>query len=249
MDSNFSFAMRRGSVPQQLTSVAARYRSERQGAPKPQWCALGEGTQAAAQREPGHSLNETAGETPHAARVEAVMWLADEPLSLRRIAKLANLEGVAEARRLIEALRQQHLARRSAFEIVEVAGGFQLLTRTVFSHWISKLAGHAGLPTLRGPSLETLAIVAHLQPVLRAEVEAIRGVGCGELLRQLLESDLLRIVGRAEELGRPLLYGTTKRFLQVFGLRNLEELPQPAGGVIEMRPTKDNATDAETSAA
>jgi segregation and condensation protein B len=79
---------------------------------------------------------------------------------------------------------------------------------------------------LSAPAMETLAVVAYRQPVLRAEVEAIRGVQCGEILRQLMERDLVRIAGRSEELGRPFLYGTTRRFLEVFGLRHLDELPR-----------------------
>jgi segregation and condensation protein B len=82
---------------------------------------------------------------------------------------------------------------------------------------------------LSAPALETLAVVAYRQPLGRAEIEAVRGVQCGEILRQLMERDLVRIVGRSEELGRPFLYGTSKRFLQVFGLRHLDELPRPAG--------------------
>jgi segregation and condensation protein B len=80
---------------------------------------------------------------------------------------------------------------------------------------------------LSAPAMETLAVVAYRQPVLRAEVEAVRGVQCGEVLRQLIERDLVRIAGRSEELGRPILYGTTRQFLQVFGLRHLEDLPRP----------------------
>ena len=79
---------------------------------------------------------------------------------------------------------------------------------------------------LSAPALETLTVVAYRQPILRANVEAIRGVQCGEILRQLMERDLVRIVGRSDDLGRPLLYGTTKRFLEVFGLRSLGDLPR-----------------------
>jgi segregation and condensation protein B len=93
------------------------------------------------------------------------------------------------------------------------------------AEWIRRLHGASEEMRLSTPALETLSVVAYRQPVVRAEIEAIRGVQCGEILRVLMERDLLRIVGRAEELGRPFLYGTTKRFLQVFGLRRLEQLP------------------------
>jgi segregation and condensation protein B len=110
-------------------------------------------------------------------------------------------------------------------QVVEVAGGVQLLTRSVVADWIRRLLGENEEIRLSPPALETLAVVAYRQPVVRAEIEAIRGVQCGEILRVLMERDLLRIVGRSEELGRPFLYGTTKKFLQVFGLRRLEQLP------------------------
>jgi segregation and condensation protein B len=174
------------------------------------------------------------------------LWLAQGPLPMRRLAQAAGLDGVAEARELLGALRRQLAIRQSAIEVVEVAGGVRLMTRPVFEPWLAKLAGtesktHSEEPRLSGPALEALAIVAYRQPAVRAEVEAIRGVGCGELLRQLLEADLLRIVGRSEELGKPLLYGTTDRFLEVFGLRNLDGLPQPGEAAEGPEPTKQNA--------
>jgi segregation and condensation protein B len=99
------------------------------------------------------------------------------------------------------------------------------LSRREFSGWLRPHTSSEGEIRLSPPALETLAVVAYRQPVLRAEVEAIRGVACGEILRQLMERDLLRIVGRSEELGRPLRYGTTKRFLEVYGLSSLDQLP------------------------
>ncbi len=108
----------------------------------------------------------------------------------------------------------------------EVAGGFQLMTRSKFAPWLRRLHSAPAEVRLSAPAMETLAVVAYRQPVLRAEIEAIRGVQSGEVLRQLIERDLVRIAGRSNELGRPFLYGTTKQFLQVFGLRHLDELPR-----------------------
>lgn len=179
------------------------------------------------------------------ARLEAVLWIAGEPLSARRLAKLTHLESTGEVHKIVAELRQIYTSRRGALEIVTVAGGYQLLTRPEHATWLDRAPGadkelrEHGL--LSGPMLETLAIVAHRQPVLRAEVEAIRGVGCGELLRQLLDADFLRIVGRSEELGKPLIYGTTKRFLEVFGLRKIEDLPPLAEEAELVGPTKQNA--------
>ncbi|MGB7210559.1 MAG: SMC-Scp complex subunit ScpB, partial [Pyrinomonadaceae bacterium] len=113
----------------------------------------------------------------------------------------------------------------SAMQAVEVAHGVQLLTRPQLAHWLGRLYEAAEETRLSAPALETLSVAAYRQPTTRAEIEAIRGVQCGEILRLLMERGLLRIVGRSEELGRPFLYGTTRKFLQVFGLRRLEQLP------------------------
>jgi segregation and condensation protein B len=154
-----------------------------------------------------------------------VLFLAREPLSLRKLAQLANLADATEARTLLTQLRDRYDKRGCAFQVAQVAGGFQLLSRREFAPWLRPQAAAEADIRLSTPALETLAVVAYRQPVLRAEVEAIRGVACGEILRQLLDRDLVRIVGRSEELGRPLRYGTTKRFLQVFGLSSVDELP------------------------
>ena len=159
------------------------------------------------------------------SQLEAVLFLAREPLSTRKLAKLAKLADGTEARTLLKQLAKAYDRRGCALQVVEVAGGFQLMTQTQLARWIGRLHGEARDVRLSAPALETLAVVAYRQPVVRAEIEAIRGVQCGEILRVLMERDLLRIVGRAEELGRPFLYGTTKKFLQVFGLRRLDQLP------------------------
>ena len=163
---------------------------------------------------------------PRMARVEAVLFVAGEPLNSRKIAELASLADGTEARTLIRRLNQLYDAQASAFRVEEVAGGFQLLTRPKFGAWLRRLHQAPVETRLSAPALETLAVVAYRQPVVRAEIESIRGVQCGEILRQLMERDLVRIVGRSEELGRPYLYGTARRFLQTFGLRGLDDLPR-----------------------
>jgi len=150
---------------------------------------------------------------------------AIEPLSLRKLAQLANLADATEARTLLKNLQARYDERQCAFQIAQIAGGYQLLSRREFASWLRPQSAHEHEIRLSPPALETLVLVAYRQPILRAEIESIRGVACGELLRQLLDRDLVRIVGRSEELGRPLRYGTTKRFLEVFGLANLDELP------------------------
>ncbi len=159
------------------------------------------------------------------SQLEAVLFLAREPLPTRKLAKLAKLADGTEARTLLKRLSQRYDQLGGAMQVVEVAGGFQLMTRPQLAPWIGRLHGQPQDVRLSAPALETLAVVAYRQPVVRAEIEAVRGVQCGEILRVLMERELLRIVGRADELGRPFLYGTTKKFLQVFGLRRLDQLP------------------------
>jgi segregation and condensation protein B len=182
--------------------------------------------------------------TVRRSRLEAVLFLSREPLSLRKLAQLANLADATEARTVLKSLEARYDDRQCAFQVAQVAGGYQLMSRREFVTWVRPQSAQEHEFRLSPPSLETLVVVAYRQPILRAEVEAIRGVACGEILRQLLDRDLLRIVGRSEELGRPLRYGTTKRFLEVFGLSNLEELPW-AG---ELRRTDEfGSENAETS--
>jgi segregation and condensation protein B len=162
---------------------------------------------------------------PKLARVEAALFLAAEPLTARKIASAAALADTAEARRLIQRLRELYDADATAFQVEEIAGGFQLLTRPAYRPWLMRAQRAGGEVRLTPAALETLAVVAYRQPVPRADVEAVRGVGCGELLTTLMERGLIRIVGRQESLGRPVLYGTTRRFLQAFGLGSLRDLP------------------------
>jgi segregation and condensation protein B len=167
------------------------------------------------------------------AAVEAALLAADEPLTARRLAHAAGLSDAREARRLVRRLQALYDQDGTAFQVVAVAGGFQLFTRPEYHPWLARLR-HGG-PDLRlSPAArETLAIVAYRQPIMRAEIEAIRGVQCGEMLRLLMEKGLIRIVGRHHSLGRPVLYGTTRKFLQLFGLQSLDDLP----AADQFRPT------------
>ena len=175
--------------------------------------------------ESGAAEDEPFGRDAKLARVEATLFVADGPITTRRLARAANLSDGTEARNLVRDLNRLYDEAGSAVHVEEIAGGFRLLTRPEFERWLVKLYQARPRVRLSGPALETLAIVAYRQPVLRADVEAIRGVQCGEMLRQLMEKDLVRIVGRDHTLGRPLIYGTTKKFLMLFGLKDLNELP------------------------
>jgi segregation and condensation protein B len=163
------------------------------------------------------------------AGVEAALVAADEPLTARRLAVAAGLAAAAEARRLISRLRDLYDRDGSAFQVEEVAGGYQLLTRPEFHPWLVRLRRAGSSPQLSGPARETLAIIAYRQPITRADIEAIRGVGCSDVLGQLMDRNLIHIAGRDDSLGRPILYGTTKKFLQLFGLKSLRDLPAVEG--------------------
>ena len=160
------------------------------------------------------------------ARLEAVLLLADEPLPARRLVDVAGLEDAAEARQLIDRLRDLYDADGTAFQIEELAGGYQLLSRPRYHPWLARLKRTGYELRLTPASLETLAVIAYKQPIMRAEVEKIRGVMCAEIIRMLMEKGLVRVAGRHDSLGRPQLYGTTKKFLQTFGLNTLRDLPE-----------------------
>lgn len=179
-------------------------------------------------------------------RLEAILLLAKSPLSTRKLAQLAHLADGTEARTLVRHLNRCYDELGRAMRVEQVAGGFRLLTRPAYASWLARLGHLPPAVRLSSPMMETLAVIAYRQPASRADIEAVRGVGCGELLRQLMERDLVRIAGRSEELGRPYLYGTTKRFLQLFGLASVESLPpirwQLFQSEIEARET-DEPTD------
>lgn len=158
--------------------------------------------------------------------VESVLFASDSPLPA---AKIANIVGVGDARDMkkhIASLNEQYAAHGLSFRIEEIAGGYQMLTLPEYNTWLTKLLRAREETKLSQAAMETLAIVAYKQPATRADIEAIRGVAAGDMLNRLREINLVKIVGRAEDLGRPLLYGTTKHFLEVFGLGTLEDLPQ-----------------------
>ncbi|MBQ2683120.1 MAG: SMC-Scp complex subunit ScpB [Thermoguttaceae bacterium] len=159
------------------------------------------------------------------ARLEAALFLAREPVSGRRLANLAGIADPGKVRSLLRELNRRYLADNSAFGVVEVADGYQLRTRPEFAPWLFRLQEVPIEVRLSPAAMETLSIIAYRQPILRAKIEEIRGVQCGDILRQLMEMDLIRITDRLEEPGRPFLYGTTKKFLQIYGLVRLSDLP------------------------
>ena len=157
--------------------------------------------------------------------IEAVLFASDESLTPARLAGIVET-GVKQVREHIECLNEKYRSQNCAFRIERIAGGYQMLTLSPYNHWLKKLLRARADGKLSPAALETLAIVAYKQPVIRADIEVIRGVAVGEVLRGLMYKGLVKIVGRAEVLGRPMLYGTTKKFLEVFGLNSLKDLPK-----------------------
>jgi segregation and condensation protein B len=161
------------------------------------------------------------------APLEALLLSTHHPLTAGRLAELLNLETTKPLRKAIKALNEQYASTGRSFRIEQVAGGFQILTLPDHGDLLKKFHQKEIDAKLTRAAIETLAIIAYKQPILRADVEAIRGVACGETIRSLMEKHLVKIAGRAEEPGRPILYGTTKRFLELFGLNTVKDLPQP----------------------
>jgi len=157
--------------------------------------------------------------------VEAVLFASDEPLTLTRLANIVGT-GTRQIRQHIKNLNDKYQANNNAFRIEQIAGGYQMMTLSGYNHWLKKLLRVRDAGKLTPASLETLAIIAYKQPIIRADIEAIRGVAVGEIIRNLMYKGLVKLVGRAEVLGRPMLYGTTKKFLEVFGLNSLKDLPK-----------------------
>ncbi len=158
--------------------------------------------------------------------IEAVLFAAEAPLPVAKIVDIVGKTKAREIKQHIAALNARYQQQGASFRIEELAGGFQMLTLPMYNEWIAKLLRARQETRLSQAALETLAVVAYKQPILRADIEAIRGVAVGEVLNRLRELNLVKVVGRAEDIGRPLLYGTTKKFLDIFGLASLSDLPK-----------------------
>jgi segregation and condensation protein B len=157
--------------------------------------------------------------------IEAVLFASDEPLTEARLADIVEVT-IKQVRLHIENLNTRYQTNNHAFRIEQIAGGYQMLTLSSYNHWLKRLLRARKDSKLGPAALETLAIIAYKQPVIRADIEAVRGVAVGEIVRSLMDKGLVKIAGRAEVIGRPMLYGTTKRFLEVFGLNSLKDLPK-----------------------
>ena len=158
--------------------------------------------------------------------IESLLFVAEDPLTIDSIKKVLDSTDSNAIRNVLIELSSEYEARKGGFFLREVAGGFQIRTRPEYSQWIRRLLRPNPL-RLSNAALETLAIVAYKQPVIRSDIEHLRGVDCGGILRMLLERKLIRVVGRKEIPGRPMIYTTTKKFLELFELKDLKDLPSP----------------------
>jgi segregation and condensation protein B len=158
--------------------------------------------------------------------IEALLFTSSEPLSVGFISEVIGVKGESEVERILEDLKREYDARGGAIRIAKVAGGFVMCTHPRFAPWIRAMKGIRKEVRLSPAALETLAIIAYKQPITKAEIEVIRGVKSDSPLEYLMEKGLVRVVGRKEVPGRPYLYGTTQKFLSMFGLSSLRDLPR-----------------------
>ncbi len=161
--------------------------------------------------------------------VEALLFASDAPVEAERLREVLDLASADEASALVARLGARHAELGSALQVVEVGGGYRMVTRPEVAPWLIRLARSRTRSRLSRPALETLAIVAYRQPVSRPDIDAIRGVNSEGVLDNLMERRVIRISGRKEAPGRPFLYETTREFLVAFGLRDLADLPQVEG--------------------
>ena len=157
--------------------------------------------------------------------LEALLFMVPDPLPINRLVALMGSVTKHEVEQALERLRDEYSQEGRGLHLAEVAGGYRIVTKSEYAPWVKRLEKVKAPAKLSRSALESLAIIAYKQPIVRAEIEQIRGVETSGVLRTLLERKLVRIVGRKEEPGRPIMYGTTKFFLEHFGLRDLAQLP------------------------
>jgi segregation and condensation protein B len=187
--------------------------------------------------------------TPLAQLIEAALFAANRPITLEELQTLEPESALADVRTALDELREHYDFDSHAVEVVELAGGYQILTRRAFAEAIERAQIAVRTPKLTAAGMETLAVIAYRQPVGRAEIEEIRGVSAGGVLRSLQERGLIEVVGRSEGMGRPLLYGTTPLLLELLGLRDLGELPRTEEFSVALHTHKPETADSADAAA
>ena len=186
--------------------------------------------------------------SPLSQLLEAALFAASRPVTLDELESLDPDARPAEVRTALDQLREHYEFEGHAIEIVELAGGYQILTRAAFAEAVERAQVLQRQPRLSAATLETLATIAYRQPVGRAEIEEIRGVNSGGVLRTLQERGLIEVVGRGEGMGRPMLYGTTALFLETLGLNDLADLPRAEELAIALQPHSPEPEEGDDSA-
>jgi segregation and condensation protein B len=187
--------------------------------------------------------------TPLAQLIEAALFAANRPITIEELQTLEPESALADVRTALDELGEHYDFDGHAVEVVELAGGYQILSRRAFAEAIERAQIAVRTSKLTTAGMETLAVIAYRQPVGRAEIEEIRGVSAGGVLRSLQERGLIEVVGRSEGMGRPLLYGTTALFLELLGLRDLGELPRTEEFSVALHPHKPDVADSAEAAA
>lgn len=158
--------------------------------------------------------------------IENLLFITDRPLTLAKLSQLAQVNDIALTGELVRMLQQEFAQTNRAIAIVEIGGGFQMSTKPEYGRWVRQLFNEKSSTKLSNAALETLAIIAYKQPITRAEIESIRGVDIVGPLEKIMERGLVKIVGKKDVPGKPLVYGTTEEFLRLFGLNSLSQLPE-----------------------
>jgi segregation and condensation protein B len=158
--------------------------------------------------------------------IEALLFSSGQPISIEKIKDVLDNMDLNEVRRVVQELRSEYDKDGRGIRLIEIAGGFQMITPAEFAPFLKKFYNVRKVEHLSKPALETLAIIAYKQPVSKMEIESLRSVNIDGVVANLLDKDLIRISGRKQAPGRPFVYGTTKKFLEYFGLKSIEELPK-----------------------
>ena len=158
--------------------------------------------------------------------IEALLFASDKPLTIEQARKVLDNLDPAQLRQVIEEMQADYAAAQRGIRIIEIAGGFQMITAPDFTPFLKKLFKERHVERLSKPALETLAIIAYKQPLTKQEIESLRNVNVDGVMKNLLDKSLLRVCGRKKAPGRPHVFGTTRQFLEYFGLKSLEELPK-----------------------
>jgi segregation and condensation protein B len=181
--------------------------------------------------------------------MEALLFASEKPLTIEQARKVLDLEA-SKIREIFEELQSEYEKSNRGIRIIEVAGGFQMTTAVGFAPFLKKLYKERRVERLSKPGLETLAIIAYKQPVTKLEIESLRNVNVDGVMKSLLDKYLIRIAGRKKAAGRPYVFGTTRQFLEYFGLKSLEELPkmEEFSALVANKETKEETDETEKPA-